>query len=59
MMANFTGTFASPLRAKSDVLDTGPVTKRLRGGIERGHNVLPYNVFLRGLTRRVDTTKLP
>lgn len=58
-MANFTGRFASPARAKGETLDAGPVTKQPRGGLQRGHDQLPHNIITRGLTRRVDTTRIP
>jgi len=58
-MANFPGRPTSPIRSKAENTDGGPVTKKERIGIQRGHNVIPYNILLRGLTIRVDTTKIP
>ena len=58
-MANFAGRIASPARRKVEQVDVGSVTKQERVGIRRGHNVLPYNIILRGLAKRVDRTKIP
>jgi len=59
IMANFAGRIASLARRKVEQTDVGAVTKQERVGIRRGHNVLPYNVMLRGLAQRVDRTKIP
>jgi len=58
-MANFPGILKSVLRPGTPSIDVGLITKRERLGIQRGQNVLPYNVNMRGLNRRVDRTKLP
>ena len=50
------GRVMSPVRNGCPALDVGAVAKTKRPGVVRGRSTLPYNIILRGLGRRQDTT---
>jgi hypothetical protein len=57
-MPNFPGVIMSRLGQKRSTVDGGRMVKRDRVGVTRGYVQKPHNTNMRGLGRRIDTTKL-